>query len=361
MENITTIQEMKETAVAVQDDSAYQAYLEEPLPQDLPSEAIVATKPTRVTFVEEADNLSASVFRPADLDKITAFTADELHRELVGGFISGVENSIWMEALAIDARRRMANGEPVGGHKTWTGYVYEYFRRENESIETALRRMRRLLDGVEHAGKKHANKKKKKTNAVIVEEGLIREGEKKAKRAYRLGQVEGRQAGYAEAKATFGALEADVLSPTALVQTILRNVTPDGFANIETAKKIYALANEVEKPTADVKTDTHDYLIVRRKSDRRYLRFGRKRHHYDFDADYTSAIGLADTTDIDVYDDVFKQERRRCRDENIAFDEDGYEFVRITVVTKTAMAVIGSLVVPTPEPPKSKKSKAVRQ
>jgi hypothetical protein len=142
-------------------------------------------------LVEEADNLSASVFRPADLDKIAGLTADELHQELVGGFINGVENSIWLEALVIDARRRMANGEPVGGHTTWTGYVDEYFRRENESIETTLRRLRRLLRDVEHAAKKFKNKRPKaKTNAVIVEESLIRDGETKAKEAYRRGKAE---------------------------------------------------------------------------------------------------------------------------------------------------------------------------
>lgn len=139
--------------------------MNELLPQAVPTVAIVAAEQTQVVLADEADKLSASLFRPADLDKVATFTADELHKELVGGFISGVENSIWMEALAVDARRRMANGQAIGGHTTWTGYVNEYFRRENESIETTLRRMRRLLDGVEHAGKKHANKNKlRKTN-----------------------------------------------------------------------------------------------------------------------------------------------------------------------------------------------------
>lgn len=43
MENITTIQEMNETAVAVQDDPAYQAYLDEPLPLSAPGQTALAT------------------------------------------------------------------------------------------------------------------------------------------------------------------------------------------------------------------------------------------------------------------------------------------------------------------------------
>src|SRR5271163_683915 len=114
----------------------------EPLSQAVPPVAIVAAGPEEIAEKPNEDKLSSSLdsfSSPADLDAIRKMSASELHDEIIGSFVDLVEDSIQFEALVLDARRRMHEGEKVGGCETWngeTGYVNTYLRRENESLPT---------------------------------------------------------------------------------------------------------------------------------------------------------------------------------------------------------------------------------
>jgi hypothetical protein len=133
--------------------------------------AIRTTECAGVTAASDEDNLSSSeqAFMRAqtEADKLTS---DELHKELVGTYVSIGENCIIYQTLVLSAKNRMQVGEKVGGCNTWKGYANTFLKHHEESLPTCLRRLRRLLEGV-NPDEKHRNHRKK-SDRQIVEEGI---------------------------------------------------------------------------------------------------------------------------------------------------------------------------------------------
>lgn len=200
----TRTQVTNEAAVVVQDDPAYQEYLNEPLPQDLSSAAMAEGERTEIIVKADEDKLSSSLdsfASPADLDKFKAMPADELHKEIIGTYIALGENAIAYQGMVLVARQRMHDGEKVGGCNTWNGeegYANKYFRRPDEKLPTCLRRLRRALEG-NNPDTKHRNKRKK-SNKQIAEEGTERQHVIEVKQARELGFKEGEASGIKKAE-----------------------------------------------------------------------------------------------------------------------------------------------------------------
>lgn len=138
------------------------------------AETYGGTSITRVGLIEmvatsDEDKLSSSdeavLKAQAETDKLTS---DELHRELVGTYVSIGENCIIYQALVLTAKKRMVDGEKVGGCETWTDYADTYLKRLDESLPTCLRRLRRLLEGA-NPDFKHRNHRKKSTRRPVEE------------------------------------------------------------------------------------------------------------------------------------------------------------------------------------------------
>lgn len=139
------------------------------------------TQTTEQAIVKiDADALSSSEQQVA---AIAEMTAETLHGAILQTYVDLGESALMYQALVLDARRRMASGEKVGGYTTWKEYADLYLRRADESLPTCLRRLRRALEGV-NPDKKHRNKKK--TNRQILAEAdadkdrLTKQSEEKA-------------------------------------------------------------------------------------------------------------------------------------------------------------------------------------
>ena len=309
-------------------------------------EAEPPTQETATTVaVADEDNLSSSELSksfasPADLDAIKALSADELHQEIMHGFIDLVEDSIQFEALVLDARRRMndyrlgnSGGEPVGGCDTWSGpggYVDTHFRRENESLATALRRLRRALEDNNPANR-YRNKRTKKSNPIPVEEGP----ERKAEARYEEGIEEGKRIAKAELKAKAFEVEFE-----AMVDGEIEAVRPQAVQP--------AAADE---PTT-TKTNVETFNVVRRKSDGFYFRDNRTPR---FIKEVDRAFRFEDERedfDKEMQErflcDVFTDEQKRCKREKKTFNPTDYEVVTVKIVTTTATTVtpVGPFVPP---------------
>jgi len=246
----------------------------EPLSQAVPPVAIVAAGPEEIAEKPNEDKLSSSLdsfSSPADLDAIRKMSASELHDEIIGSFVDLVEDSIQFEALVLDARRRMHEGEKVGGCETWngeTGYVNTYLRRENESLPTACRRLRRALQG-NNPDTEHRNRRKK-SNKRIAEDGTERQHAIEKKAQYEKGFSDGEKAG--EKKAKMLAVkakpkedkpsndEAALVASDRLAIAVLTNSTAGGHrADKGSIKKVYKLALRYVKargiPLSSIKPD----------------------------------------------------------------------------------------------------------
>jgi hypothetical protein len=130
---------------------------------------------TAIVVKSDEDNLSSSPVSAEVQAEIAALPAGELHGEILQTFVSLGEKAIRYQALVLDARRRMNNGEAVGGCKTWSAYVNAYFKRQDESLPSCLRRLRRALEG-KNPDTKHKNRRTaklgKKSARKILEESL---------------------------------------------------------------------------------------------------------------------------------------------------------------------------------------------
>lgn len=130
--------------------------------------AITKAKGVEMTAAIHEDKLSSSeqAVLQARADKLTL---DELHEQLVSTYINIREYSIIYQALVFSAKKRMVAGEKVGGCKTWKDYVDTYLKRAGESLLTCLRRIRRLLEGV-NPDKKHRNRRNKSGLRIVQRE-----------------------------------------------------------------------------------------------------------------------------------------------------------------------------------------------
>jgi hypothetical protein len=143
---------------------------------------------------DEADLIFDSADEDTMSSSIARMSNDELHKEIVQTYVALGENCIMYKALVLDARRRMAAGEKVGGYTTWGEYADLYLKRIDESLPTCLRRLRRELEGV-NPDTKHRNKRKKgQSNAEIVEAGRDRQTASEVRQARDRGFEEGRAA-----------------------------------------------------------------------------------------------------------------------------------------------------------------------
>lgn len=121
---------------------------------------------------KDEDKPSSSMAIPAKITaSIAALTSDKLHSELLSTYVTLGENAIMYHALILDARRRMNNGEKVGGYLTWTEYADFYCKKQDETLPTCLRRLRRALEGV-NPDKKHRNKVGRKSARQVLTASL---------------------------------------------------------------------------------------------------------------------------------------------------------------------------------------------
>jgi hypothetical protein len=117
-------------------------------------------------------NLAADIENQVpNLDAIAELSADEIHQNLCDSLRGAAVNYLTAKNLVADAKRRMQEGETVGGCKTWTSYVDTYLRKPNESLPTVIRRLYRLLDG-SAVDKKHDGSRNRK-NARRAEQAVL--------------------------------------------------------------------------------------------------------------------------------------------------------------------------------------------
>jgi hypothetical protein len=116
------------------------------------------------------------------LYEIALWSPDKVHQSLGDALFGMTTNYLTAKNLIADIKRRLQKGEVIGGCKTWTSYVDTYIRKHDENLPVVIRRLYRQLDG-EAVNPKHngtANRKPKKvlpkkSNRVIVEEGIARQ------------------------------------------------------------------------------------------------------------------------------------------------------------------------------------------
>ncbi len=149
---------------------------------------------TAIVIGQDSDLAAYSADEDTLSSSIAQMSNDELHNEIIATYANIVEDFAMYKALVLDARRRMAAGEKVGGYTTWAEYVDLYLKRIDESLPSCLRRLRRLLEG-DNPDTKHRNKRKKfKSNAEIVEAGRERQTAIEVRQARDRGFEEGRVA-----------------------------------------------------------------------------------------------------------------------------------------------------------------------
>jgi hypothetical protein len=128
---------------------------------------------------------------------IAKMSSTELHTEIIQTYQLTGENFITYRLLVLDARRRMHDGEAVGECTTWKDYENRYLKKDGESLPTCMRRVARLLEGI-NPDKKHKNKRHKKSNRKILEESLDqneRLTKIAAKKEYEKGFADGEKSG----------------------------------------------------------------------------------------------------------------------------------------------------------------------
>jgi len=128
---------------------------------------------------------------------IAKMSTTELHTEIIQTYQLTGENFITYRLLVLDARRRMHDGEAVGECTTWKDYENRYLKKDGESLPTCMRRVARLLEGI-NPDTKHKNKRHKKSNRTILEESLDqneRLTKIAAKKEYEKGFADGEKSG----------------------------------------------------------------------------------------------------------------------------------------------------------------------
>jgi len=196
---------------------------------------------TAIAKKTHEDNLSSSplLTDPAVkkiYDAAAALSTDEAHHALLNSYVALCENVIAYQAYVLDVRRRMHNGEKVGGQTVWTNYADLYLRQADESLPTCMRRLRRVLEGI-NPDKKHRRKTLKpaktfadKTNEQLVLEGIDAAHAVELEEVARRKFDEGEAAGMKKA-----ALIAAKKQPTVI------DVTPIAQATVPTLKAVETL------------------------------------------------------------------------------------------------------------------------
>lgn len=128
------------------------------------SNAAIAIEHDKVTCSYQ--NLAAEIEKQVpDLDAIARLSAGEVHQKLCDSFLGVAVNYSTTKNLIADAKRRMQEGESVGGCKTWKSYVDTYLCKPDENLPAVIRRLYRALDG-EGVNKKHDGSKNRKGKKV---------------------------------------------------------------------------------------------------------------------------------------------------------------------------------------------------
>ena len=173
------------------------------------------TKPVTTAIAvngkKDEGNLSSSAvppYIPADVKAANkALTADKLHEAILLSYATVGEASYVLDGLILDARRRLDKGEIVGTCVTWKSYAAAYFIKENESLPTCLRRLRRQLEGL-NPDVKHKNRRKK-TNRQIVEQSDDDDKDVLATVSYEKGRKKGFKEGEDSMKVLAAKIAAD--------------------------------------------------------------------------------------------------------------------------------------------------------
>jgi alkylated DNA repair dioxygenase AlkB len=120
------------------------------------------------------ENLPAEIEnRVPDLDAIARLSAGEVHQQLCTSLLGAAVNYSTAKNLIADAKRRMQDGEEVGGCKIWTSYVDTYLRKPDESLPTVIRRLYRALDG-EGVNQKHDGSKNRKEKQLTASDDQVK-------------------------------------------------------------------------------------------------------------------------------------------------------------------------------------------
>jgi hypothetical protein len=229
---------------------------------------------------------------PSALD--LTMTAEDIHRFLLPALRGTIICYAASKMLIAAAKAKMQNGEAVGGCLYFDGvggYVDKYIRREDQTLEAAVRASYRLLDGLQisekfdgsvaRAAKKKAAEEKaklladkaadkaarialeeaaqkqkslqEKTNIEVLEAALEKQktvtATEIAAEAGKLQRPLAQQLEVAEKKICDAAKIADRKSKADvaaenLVHYILQNVSSSGTLSVTAAKEIYLLASK---------------------------------------------------------------------------------------------------------------------
>lgn len=102
------------------------------------SNAAIAIEHDKVTCSYQ--NLAAEIEKQVpDLDAIARLSAGEVHQKLCDSFLGVAVNYSTTKNLIADAKRRMQEGESVGGCKTWKSYVDTYLCKPDENLPAVIR------------------------------------------------------------------------------------------------------------------------------------------------------------------------------------------------------------------------------
>jgi hypothetical protein len=267
-------------------------------------------KSTALAIAKTEDDKLSSSSAEATLDlaeeneqaaDIAQMSTSELHTEIIQTYKLTGENFITYRLLVLDARRRMHEGETVGECTTWKDYENRYLKKDGESLPTCMRRVARLLEGI-NPDTKHKNKRpKKKSNRKILEESLDQN-----ERLVTIAKADGYKQGFLDGEKA-GLKKAEIVAAKAPKQFVPANVPPS--------------------PTGET------YYVIRRKSDGA-LWFGRVfliiPNTFGKGKQLTiSDVAHFQSPDKEGYKKALRITKRLCKQAEKPFDADGYEWIRV--------------------------------
>jgi hypothetical protein len=182
---------------------------------------------------------------------IAKMSSTELHTEIIQTYQLTGENFITYRLLVLDARRRMHDGEAVGECTTWKDYENRYLKKDGESLPTCMRRVARLLEGI-NPDTKHKNKRHKKSNRKILEESLDQN-----ERLVTIAKADGYKKGFSD---------GEVAGEKKMKFLAAKMVADKKKSN----KKTEAVTATEVSPTEAVDTITDIFYVIRRKTDGKF-------------------------------------------------------------------------------------------
>lgn len=127
-----------------------------------------------VTVTCSYETIPEAVGAAPSLGDCARLSAAEVHKRLCASLTSVAVQYTTAKNLIADAKRRMQDGEAVGGCTTWTAYVDRYLRKPEESLPVVIRRLYRALDG-EAVNPKYDGSEQRKANADANSESAVPE------------------------------------------------------------------------------------------------------------------------------------------------------------------------------------------